>query len=82
VSLVFNRGTSLSGTTRKEMKEIQNILNRADDSNLSKSQRTEILSEVEGQILSMKRLWPPGSGLIKRRQSEANLWRTGLSSLE
>ncbi len=80
VSLVFNRGTSLSGSRRKEMKEIQNILNRADNSNLNKSQRIEILSEVEDEILSMKRLWSPSSGLIKRRQSEANLWRTGLAS--
>jgi hypothetical protein len=80
VSLVFNRGTSLSGSKRKEMKEIQNILNRADDSNLNKSKRIEILSEVEDVILSMKRLWAPSSGLIKRRQSEANLWRTGLAS--
>ncbi|MBU0961504.1 MAG: peptidoglycan-binding protein [Proteobacteria bacterium] len=81
VSLVFNRGASLSGSTRKEMKEIQNILNRADDTSLSKSQRIEILSEVEEEILSMKRLWAPSSGLIKRRQSEANLWRIGLASL-
>ena len=80
VSIVFNRGASLSGSARKEMKEIQNILHRADDSGLTKSQRIEILSEVEGEILSMKRLWAPSSGLIKRRQSEANLWRTGLAS--
>lgn len=81
VSLVFNRGTSLSGSTRKEMKEIQKILIRADDPNLTKSQKTEILSEVEDEILSMKRLWAPSSGLIKRRQSEANLWRNGLASM-
>lgn len=80
VSIVFNRGTSLSGSTRKEMKEIQGILNRADDSNLSKSERATILSGVEDQILSMKRLWARRSGLIKRRQAEANLWRKGLAS--
>lgn len=80
VSLVFNRGTSLNESTRKEMKEIQNILNRADNSFLGKSEKIAILEKVEDQILSMKRLWKPESGLIKRRQSEANLWRKGLAA--
>lgn len=80
VSIVFNRGPRLSGSKRKEMKEIQRILNRASESHLSKEQKIELLQEVEEQILLMKRLWAPGSGLIKRRQSEANLWRDGLSS--
>ena len=80
VSIVFNRGSNLSGSTRKEMRNIQNILNRADNPNINKQEKTKILNEVEDQILSMKRLWVPGSGLIKRRQSEANLWRKGLSS--
>ena len=80
VSLVFNRGTSLKGKTRTEMKEIQQILIRADNSALNKSEKFAILEEVEEQILSMKRLWKPESGLIKRRQSEANLWRKGVAS--
>jgi hypothetical protein len=80
VSLVFNRGTSLSGSRRKELKEIQKILASADMGSLKKSDKKRILQEVEDQILSMKRLWAPGSGLIKRRQAEANLWREGLSA--
>lgn len=80
VSLVFNRGASLSGSRRKELQEIQKILAAADKDNLSKSRKKTILQEVEDQILSMKRLWAPGSGLIKRRQAEANLWREGLSA--
>ncbi len=79
VSLIFNRGTSLSGSRRREMKEIQNILESANKSNLSESRKKEILVGVEDQLLSMKRLWAPGSGLIKRRQAEANLWRDGLN---
>lgn len=81
VSIVFNRGSSLSGSRRKEMKEIQQILSRADSPGLGKAEKIEILMGVEDQILAMKRLWAPGSGLIKRRQAEANLWREGLASL-
>ena len=80
VSLVFNRGASLSGSGRKEMREIQKILESADDENLTKEQKTQMLQGIEDEILSMKRLWAPTSGLIKRRQDEANLWRKGLSS--
>lgn len=80
VSLVFNRGASLSGERRKEMREIQSILKRAEIPKMSKAERKAILSNVEDQILSMKRLWQTGSGLVKRRQAEANLWRKGLSS--
>lgn len=79
VSLVFNRGSSLTGDRRKEMRNIQTILSRANDERISKANRKIILDDVEDQILSMKRLWNPSSGLIKRRQSEANLWRKALS---
>ena len=78
VSLVFNRGTDLTGTRRKEMKNIQTILNNADQAGLSKTQSKRILEDVENEIVSMKRLWVSSSGLVKRRQAEANLWRTGL----
>jgi hypothetical protein len=79
VSLVFNRGASLSGASRREMRQIQAILQRADNAALTAMEKSAILAEVEDQILSMKRLWSNGSGLIKRRQSEANLWRQGLA---
>ena len=80
VSLVFNRGTSLSGASRTEMRQIRDVLARADDSSLHKRQRKMILLEVEDRILDMQRLWGPASGLVKRRQAEANLWRTGVNA--
>ena len=78
VSIIFNRGNSLSGPRRTEMREIRDILARADSPDLHKRKRKMILSDVEDQIVSMKRLWGVQSGLAKRRQSEANLWRKGL----
>jgi hypothetical protein len=78
VSIVFNRGPGLSGSSRREMKNIQNILEMASNPNLSKNDKKRILLEIEEEILSMQRLWSRTSGLIKRRQSEANLWRKGL----
>jgi hypothetical protein len=38
----------------------------------------EVPVEVEAQIVAMQRLWNQRSGLVKRRQPEANLWRRGL----
>ena len=81
VSLVFNRGTSLSGSRRREMRQIQLLLEKADDQGLTREQVRQILDGVEDEILKMTRLWAPGSGLIARRQAEANLWRQGLRSL-
>ena len=78
VSIIFNRGNSLSGPRRTEMREIRDILARADSPDLHKRKIKMILSDVEDQIVSMKRLWGVQSGLAKRRQSEANLWRKGL----
>ncbi len=80
VSLVYNRGASLSGSRRKEMKAIQEILASADDDTLSEDAKRVRLLEVEDQIVSMKRLWAASSGLIKRRQAEANLWREGIKA--
>lgn len=80
VSIVFNRGASLSGSRRKEMRAIRDILALADDTSLHKLKRRVILTDVEDQIVSMQRLWDPGSGVHKRRQAEANLWRNGLEA--
>ncbi|HET8903636.1 MAG TPA: patatin-like phospholipase family protein [Saccharospirillum sp.] len=78
VSIVFNRGASLRGDSRREMKTIQTLLEQADQA-LPDTQRWKaILTGVEDQIVAMKRLWGTGSGLVKRRQAEANLWRQGL----
>ncbi len=63
VSLVYNRGTRLSGSKRKEMKAIQALI---------KKQKYD---EIAEQILLMKRLWQGTglNGLLKRRDDEAKL---------
>jgi hypothetical protein len=61
VSLVYNRGTSMTGESRKEMKEIRGLIPKKD------------LKGIAAQIRSMKRLWDPESGLIKRREDEAKM---------
>jgi GH24 family phage-related lysozyme (muramidase) len=66
VSLVFNRGTSLSGDRRREMSNIQALL------------RTGNLKEIPNQFREMKRLWPQTEGLRSRRIQEADLFEGGL----
>jgi GH24 family phage-related lysozyme (muramidase) len=63
VSIVFNRGTSMSGPSRSEMREIQNLVPLKD------------YKAIATQIRSMKRLWQGKGldGLIERRESEARL---------
>jgi GH24 family phage-related lysozyme (muramidase) len=61
LSLVFNRGTSLRGSTRAEMLEIQKLIPSKD------------YKAIAAQIRSMKRLWNKGSGLLGRRDREALL---------
>lgn len=68
VSLVFNRGTSLTGASRVEMSEIADRL------------RKERISEIPSLIRSMRRLWPDKNnpqketGLQRRRSAEASLF--------
>lgn len=81
VSLVFNRGADLRNSDRRrEMRNIRDILAEADNPELHKPCRKMLLWAVEDEIVSMQRLWPRGSGLIRRRQAEANLWRQGLDA--
>lgn len=63
LSLVYNRGTRLSGSKRKEMKAIQGLIKQQDYAAIAK------------QILAMKRLWENTNlkGLLKRRDDEAKL---------
>lgn len=61
LSLVFNRGSSLTGSTRTEMKNIQNHV------------ESKNLSKIAQEIRSMKRLWPNIKGLLSRREEEAIL---------
>lgn len=68
VSLVFNRGPSLSGPRRSEMLEIQRSL----------AAGTSYM--VPSLILNMRRLWPDVAGLRRRREAEAQLFAAGLAA--
>lgn len=63
VSLVYNRGTSMNGDSRKEMRAVRDAVPKGD------------LQETANQIRAMKRLWENSgvSGLVKRREAEAQL---------
>jgi hypothetical protein len=61
VSLVFNRGMSMKGPTRREMLEIKTLV------------PDKKYKDIAAQIRSMKRLWEKGNGLIGRREREAKL---------
>jgi hypothetical protein len=66
VSLVFNRGASLTGDRRREMANIQALL------------KTGNLGEIAKQFREMVRLWPNSKGLRRRREEEADLFAGGL----
>jgi GH24 family phage-related lysozyme (muramidase) len=63
VSLVFNRGTCLSGDSRREMRVIKMLI---PDKNYTK---------IAAQFRAMKRIWEGKGldGLLKRRDAEADL---------
>jgi hypothetical protein len=61
ISLVFNRGASLEGDRRKEMKDLVAATNLDDDKAMGKLFR------------DMKRLWPDTRGLQIRRDLEAEI---------
>ena len=63
VSLVFNRGASVSGERRREMKNIRNLIPSKD------------YKAIANEIRKMKRLWVGKglNGLLKRRDEEAEL---------
>ncbi|MBA3015098.1 MAG: hypothetical protein FP815_09100 [Desulfobulbaceae bacterium] len=68
VSLVYNRGTEMSGDRRREIKAIRDHLAAHD------------FAKVATDLESMKRLWPNSRGLRDRRDREAALWRKGLKN--
>ena len=72
VSLVFNRGTSMQGDRRREMREIRDAIVRAD------FQMSKMLETIASSIESMIRLWVGKglNGLIRRRKAEAALVRS------
>lgn len=63
VSLVFNRGTSLKGDSRLEMRNIKDFISKKD------------YKSIANEIRKMKRLWLGKNldGLIRRREDEAIL---------
>jgi hypothetical protein len=67
VSLVFNRGPSLTGDRRAEMADIQSLL------------KSNNLNAIPERFEAMQRLWPNTGGLRRRRREEADLFRLGLS---
>ncbi|GAM96970.1 hypothetical protein U91I_00591 [alpha proteobacterium U9-1i] len=72
VSLVYNRGPSLSATEERriEMREIARLT------------RERNFTPIPAQIRSMKRLWqndPSTRGLVHRRELEALLFEEGLA---
>lgn len=68
VSLVFNRGGSLTGSTRVEMANINKAVTHV-------IATTNIYVYIASQIRAMKHLWVGKGldGLLKRRDEEANL---------
>jgi hypothetical protein len=66
LSLVFNRGASLDGERRREMRAIRDAL---------KGSRVS-LADIAAQVDAMQRLWPTLRGLRERRVSEAALIRS------
>jgi len=74
VSLVYNRGPSLSASSdrRREMREIARLT------------RERNFAPIPEQIRAMKRLWqhdPRVRGLVERRELEALLFEQGLAAL-
>jgi GH24 family phage-related lysozyme (muramidase) len=62
-SLVYNRGTSMNGDSRAEMRAIRDLVPKGD------------LQGIADQLRAMKRLWEGKGldGLLKRRDAEADL---------
>lgn len=63
ISLVFNRGTSLKGESRKEMVNIKEII------------PSKNYKQIAKELRNMKRIWIGKGldGLLERREAEANL---------
>jgi peptidoglycan hydrolase-like protein with peptidoglycan-binding domain len=72
VSLVYNRGTSMTDSpqlpgNRKEMRDIRDAV------------AAGRFEEIPAALRAMKRLWPEGNGLRERREREAKLFEEGLA---
>jgi hypothetical protein len=76
VSLVFNRGSSVEGDRRREMKLIR------DGMRITNTFDQKALTFIANQIRNMKRIWAGGSiekGMNRRRDAEAKLIEESLN---
>lgn len=62
VSLVFNRGAGMSGSSRAEMRDLRDVAVPRKD-----------YDRMASDLRKMKRLWPDTLGLRRRRDAEAEL---------
>lgn len=71
VSLAYNRGPSFSapGSRYAEMRSIRTHM------------ATKNFAAIPGDLLSMRRLWPAGGDLWRRRAHEAQLFKDGLNGI-
>lgn len=76
VSLCFNRGTSMDGERRREMRDIRDAV-RAHAAGRQTMEAT--LRRIAAALLSMRRLWPETPGLQRRREREAALVTSALT---
>lgn len=67
VDLVYNRGTSMTGDSRREMAAIKNAMAAGD------------FVAIPAYIRAMKRLWPLSTGLQARREWEAATFAEAIS---
>jgi len=76
IGLVFNRGTRISGSTRKEMAATRGILGNL--SSLDSSGKAAAYKEVSSQIkqmnVTMASRWAKARGLFARRNREASMF--------
>jgi len=66
VSLVYNRGASMDGDPRQEMRNIRDLL-------AIEPMPGDLLARIAAEVRAMKRLWPTVGGLRARRDAEADL---------
>jgi len=78
VSVVFNRGPGMTGPRRVEMRAIVELLRHFEEGEAD--EKTTLLG-IYHQVLSMRRLWPEGGDLYRRRQAEAWLIKTAADAV-
>jgi len=78
-SIVYNRGTAMSGERRREMAAIRDTIASFA---AGKIKQNVALGEIAKQIRSMKRLWVGQGldGLLKRREAEAKMVESAIQA--